>query len=76
MPVRIRLSILMPVQIQIRIRILPQVLQLLENQNFFYFNFWNLLEKYTKYGSLASTSDEMDTDPDWKALDADPGPAR
>ncbi len=34
MPIRIRLSILMPIQIRIRIRIrsLPKVLQMLENQ--------------------------------------------
>jgi hypothetical protein len=37
MPIRIRDSILMPIQIRIRYRILPQVILKLEDQNLFYF---------------------------------------
>ncbi len=80
MPVRIRigLSISMPIQIHIRIRILPQVLQLLENRNFFYLQFlrYRYSRKRYLYGNLASNSDVMDKDPDWRAIDADTVPAR
>ncbi len=73
MPIRIRLSTLMPIQIRIwiriwiRIRILPEVLHMLENQ-----------KKYFTYIHNSAREVEMDTDsapdPEQQALDADPDP--
>jgi hypothetical protein len=88
--IRIRLSILMPIQI----RILPQLLRMLKNPNFFtfylslvsvmsvtMFNISDIILKFPlKIYSLSLLMVEMDPDPylepDRKYLDADPDPAK